>query len=561
MIWSVSVEGKTLIPDTDVERMKEEMTKKIEELTKKLDCTKRRVNDLMMEIQHRCAENAEIERIEIIVAEMDRIFCLAEDLQWSCEDLLNENDLATKFGAFWDQFQASVHSQTDLNDIEKFMYLRSSLKGPALDVISGFSTTATNYPEAVKTLRERFDRADLIIQHHIIQIADIKKITQSALRAVGKDPITSQLTTTEIFLALFQKAMPSEVNRKWEELIESNTSISANLESFLEFVRKQMDIEEKVIFTKEIRSTGVEKCSTTIIHENRSEGMTSKYTTSALQVSTRERTRCQLCHQFHEISACTQFLAIDVDECWRIAKRLGLCLNCLKKGHRRIDCIASRKTATGEVTIHDLLNKKDTEGKKTDEKTEENITRVFENNDRSSSYSNGNLQIAQASLGLNGPKEHITISTLNQPREHHKLMQVELYLKGIENDHFCVINALCVSHICDKVHSNPPMEEYEHLKGLKLADQFSREEVEIDLLIRVDYYYVKTIFGWVICGKNIPQNRTHLLHCQVDEECKCECDIIKKFWELEALGIEIQNEFEVNGILKRFKDEVEFDGE
>ncbi|XP_003381643.1 hypothetical protein Tsp_07325 [Trichinella spiralis] len=180
----------------------------------------------MIEIQHHCAENAEIERIEVMVAEMDRRFCLAEDLQSSYEDLLNEDDLATKvqewnafhftvmdaratfhaggegkelcnlripkwqltpfdgvtmqFGGFWYQFQSSVHSQTDLNDIEKFMCLRSSLKGPALDVISGSSTTATNYPEAVKTLRERFDRADLIIQHHIIQIADIKKVTESS---------------------------------------------------------------------------------------------------------------------------------------------------------------------------------------------------------------------------------------------------------------------------------------------------------------------------------------------------------------------------------------------
>ncbi|KRX99898.1 hypothetical protein T01_14411, partial [Trichinella spiralis] len=40
-----------------------------------------------------------------------------------------------QFGAFWDQFQASVHSRTDLNDIEKFICLRSNLKGPALDVI------------------------------------------------------------------------------------------------------------------------------------------------------------------------------------------------------------------------------------------------------------------------------------------------------------------------------------------------------------------------------------------------------------------------------------------
>ncbi|KRX33193.1 hypothetical protein T09_5579, partial [Trichinella sp. T9] len=129
-----------------------------------------------------------------------------------------------QFGAFWDQFQASVHSRTDLNDIEKFICLRSNLKGPALDVISGFSITATNYPEAVKTLRERFDRADLIIQHHIIQLAEIKKMTEPsptglrklydklmlhfrALRAMGKDPINGQLTTAEIFLTLTQKAM------------------------------------------------------------------------------------------------------------------------------------------------------------------------------------------------------------------------------------------------------------------------------------------------------------------------------------------------------------------
>ncbi|OUC45589.1 hypothetical protein D917_01828 [Trichinella nativa] len=71
--------------------MKGEMTKKIEELTKKLDRTK-----MMMEIQHRCAKNAEIERIEAMVAEMDSIFSLAEDLQRSYEELLNEDDLTRK---------------------------------------------------------------------------------------------------------------------------------------------------------------------------------------------------------------------------------------------------------------------------------------------------------------------------------------------------------------------------------------------------------------------------------------------------------------------------------
>ncbi|KRX31527.1 hypothetical protein T09_7068, partial [Trichinella sp. T9] len=55
-------------------------------------------------------------------------------------------------------------------------------------------------------------------------------------------------------------------------------------------------------------------------------------------IHTQERTRCPLCQKFHDISACTQFLTSDVDERWRIAKRLGLCHSCLKKGHRKIEC-------------------------------------------------------------------------------------------------------------------------------------------------------------------------------------------------------------------------------
>ncbi|KRY06802.1 hypothetical protein T12_12049, partial [Trichinella patagoniensis] len=108
-----------------------------------------------------------------------------------------------------------------------------------------------------------------------------------------------------------------------------------------------------------------------------------------------------LCQKFHDISTCTQFLASDVDERWRIAKRLGLCHSCLKKGHHKIECGVSRKTATGENTIHDLLNRKDVGDKKIDEKPEENITKVclkmiVDKKDGSSSYSNGSLQIARA---------------------------------------------------------------------------------------------------------------------------------------------------------------------
>ncbi len=60
---------------------------------------------------------------------------------------------------FWEQFESAIHSKTQLTDSEKLTYLRDALKdGPARHVISGLTQTSANYTEAVKRLRERYDR-------------------------------------------------------------------------------------------------------------------------------------------------------------------------------------------------------------------------------------------------------------------------------------------------------------------------------------------------------------------------------------------------------------------
>ncbi|KRY29755.1 conserved hypothetical protein [Trichinella spiralis] len=129
------------------------------------------------------------------------------------------------------------------------------------------------------------------------------------------------------------------------------------------------------------------------------------------------------------------------------------------------------------------------------------------------------------SLGLSGSKEHVTtVCALNLSRNHRQLMGVELSLKKIMIDEEpYVMNALCVSHICEKAPANPSLEEYEHLKGLRLVDQSGDCDVALNKTIRVDELKptaMKTKFGWVICGKNSFQNQAHILQCQVNEDCK-----------------------------------------
>ena len=63
------------------------------------------------------------------------------------------------WAAFWERFDALIHSTKGIDDTEKLTYLRQALKdGPARHVIEGLSQRAKNYEEAIKYLQERCTR-------------------------------------------------------------------------------------------------------------------------------------------------------------------------------------------------------------------------------------------------------------------------------------------------------------------------------------------------------------------------------------------------------------------
>ena len=53
------------------------------------------------------------------------------------------------FHEFWDSFEVCVHSNTRLADVEKFTYLKSKLKGDALQSVAGLSLNNANYTVAI----------------------------------------------------------------------------------------------------------------------------------------------------------------------------------------------------------------------------------------------------------------------------------------------------------------------------------------------------------------------------------------------------------------------------
>ena len=63
----------------------------------------------------------------------------------------------------WESFEAAVHNNPDLTQVEKFNYLASVLERSAHEAISGLSLTAANYEEAISTVKKRFGGRQKII--------------------------------------------------------------------------------------------------------------------------------------------------------------------------------------------------------------------------------------------------------------------------------------------------------------------------------------------------------------------------------------------------------------
>ena len=78
---------------------------------------------------------------------------------------------------FWDVFDSTIHQQS-ISNVERFSYLKSSLRGAAASAISGVSVTNDNYSIVVKLWKEKFGKRESIVEtlHSQFQTYQLPKI-------------------------------------------------------------------------------------------------------------------------------------------------------------------------------------------------------------------------------------------------------------------------------------------------------------------------------------------------------------------------------------------------
>lgn len=88
---------------------------------------------------------------------------------------------------FYNSFDTAIHQNQNLSKIDKFNYLVSLLGGSALRIVEGFSLSNRNYEEALKLLKDRFGRKDMLINTHMNILLNLQPVRSSNdLRALRR---------------------------------------------------------------------------------------------------------------------------------------------------------------------------------------------------------------------------------------------------------------------------------------------------------------------------------------------------------------------------------------
>ncbi|XP_011685200.1 PREDICTED: uncharacterized protein LOC105448376 [Wasmannia auropunctata] len=256
-----------------------------------------------------------------------------------------------------DLFESLVIDEKSLSNIKKFQYLKGSVKGDALQLITSLPVTADNFTRAWATLNDHYENKRLLLKSYLAaftslqkmksdSVADLKRIfhrvvtTVGALEGIGR-PITG---CADLFVHLVIELLDDKTHREWEDTL-TKKSEPPSYEKLRDF------LEEQVLKQESFRP-----------REQNSSGRPSERGRAARTYSTKKQgydvasRHCPLCKRPHFIMVCEQYKLKSAREKREVVSTYRLCENCLGR-HHVTDCPSPKHcgkcTARHHTTLHD----------------------------------------------------------------------------------------------------------------------------------------------------------------------------------------------------------------
>lgn len=238
------------------------------------------------------------------------------------------------FPSFYESFKSLVHNNSQLDDMSKYLYLKSCLSPEPSKVIEHLDVVSSNYQVALTLLEKRYKNKKLLIHNHvkgIVEFPKIQKESASNLRALS-DSLQAHLRALEslgeptsswysIIQYLIVEKFDYHSKREWE--IDSSKVEVVDISFLLEFLEKRCALLEK-IERPAIQSSSIGSSP------KRFKNKTPHVTCLS---SHDQEVACSICKNNHPVFRCKLFMEMNEDERMNHVNKHKLCTNCLRSGH------------------------------------------------------------------------------------------------------------------------------------------------------------------------------------------------------------------------------------
>ncbi|XP_065094366.1 uncharacterized protein LOC135714877, partial [Ochlerotatus camptorhynchus] len=264
----------------------------------------------------------------------------------------------------WPKFKALFNDlirKCGDSDATKLQYLDKALIGEASGILNARIINDNNYQQAWELLEKRFENPRVIIDTHISGLLSMKPIAKQSFKELrnlidtcnrhveGLRFMEQEVVGTAglIVVKLLTMCLDGETRKQWELTMEHGEL--PDLEESMKFLRSYCQVLDRCEVDK--ASSAKAAVKPPMMGKTSSSQRTSNPATSSSPENV-----CEICAGQHCNYKCPSFLSMSVDQRVTKVKQIGLCFNCLRKGHQIRACPSDKSCSRCSKKHHTMLH-------------------------------------------------------------------------------------------------------------------------------------------------------------------------------------------------------------
>lgn len=282
---------------------------------------------------------------------------------------------------FRDTYLSMIHNSEELDDIQRFHYLRSALTGNALQVIKSLEFSASNYKIAWDLIEGRYDNKNLLVHNHVKSIFSVQPLTKESAAYIRKmvDSIVRNLRALKtlgepieywdtLLIYIIVSKFDAAIDKEWQQYkinYIKTTNKTLQFDTLIDFLKEKAEVLDLVKASHSNNSNSRVSQDNNRKQTSKVQTFVSTQSNQSSNKSNKNRFKrvCAKCEGNHPVYACSQFLSLSPKDKLNLVESKNLCLNCLRVGHSAKDCFFGPCRQCNEKhnsLLHEIVNNGDT---------------------------------------------------------------------------------------------------------------------------------------------------------------------------------------------------------